>query len=186
MANNMASLLSQPSQATPPDAGPEQSQAGPQQSPGSLQQLMQSGQQQPGEQPLPDAEHIKSALVHMTEFQRKWRQILETENIGKTDIKGPFIEAVSQLMGDQFITLPQALSLMKSFPEDPLQQRQFVEQHLQKDEQATMMLLQQAASQPYRLGDAQRAMQTKELSMTGHADRISKLTNHFKQRGRNA
>jgi hypothetical protein len=179
MANNMASLLSQPSQATPPGAGPNQSQGGDQQ---SLQSLIQPSPQQPGEQPLPDAEHIKSALVHMTEFQRKWRQILETENVGKTDIKGPFIEAMAQLMGDQFITLPQALSLMKSFPEDPLQQRQFVEQHLQKDEQATMMLLQHVGSQPYRLGDTERAMQAKALPMTGHAERIIQFANHLKKR----
>jgi hypothetical protein len=178
MAPNMASLLSQPSQATPPDAGPEQRQ----EFPGSVSGLMQASQQTG--QPLSN-EMVGSALAHMAEFQRKWKQVLDTPDIGKADIKKPFIEAVSQLMGGQFITLPQALSLMKTFPEDPLGQRQWVEDHYSKDKQASMMLLAQHAQRsPLNPGDFQEAMNAKMADMTGHIGRMKQIADHFKARKR--
>src|SRR5262245_20185647 len=131
MAQDMASLLSQPSQATPPAADPSQRDA--QESQNSIQAMMQVAQTG---QTLPN-ELVGTALSHMAEFQRKWRRVLDTPDIGKVDIKGPFITAVSQLMGDQYITLPQALNMLKSFPEDPLGQRQWVSDHYAKDKQAS-------------------------------------------------
>ncbi len=186
MANNMASLLSQPSQATPPDAGPEQSQAGPQQSPGSLQQLMQDNpgaQMQQGAQgqPAPNFDMTVAALKHMQMFERGWAKLLEIEDIGKADIKGPFIEMMADLMGDQIISLPQTLQLMKKFPEDPLGQRQFVQEHYARDKQAQMMLIAQhtnAFPNPNGIRPASQEGGGNHIAM------MQQMLHHYKQHGR--
>lgn len=183
---DMASLLSKPNAQPVPAADMDNGQ----QQAFSLASLMgmkpnQQGQQQPGA-PQPSYEQTVAAIRHMGAFQRGWQQILETPNIGKADVRGPFVEMMADLMGEGFITLPQSMTLMKTFPSDPLQQRKWVEEHLQRDEQASVMILQHyaAAAQGDPMQQAQMAMQQTRRPMTGHSKMIGDLTEHYKSRQR--
>lgn len=146
MPRDMASLLSMPMTPAPPSE--DVNASGQAQASGSLQQLMARGNAPAGAGGPPQLSYreTSAALYHMAEFQRRWKDLLGTEGIGKNSIKGPFIETVSGMMADSFITLPQAMSLLKSFPDDPLQQRQWVEQHYQNDKAAQIMLLRNHAA----------------------------------------
>jgi hypothetical protein len=145
MARDMASLLSQPSMATPPDAEPQDNQQSAAQ-PGSIQKLMennpgaamQSGAQG---QPAPNAQMTNAVLRHMRIFAQAYDDLLKLDDIGKTDIKGPFVKTMARLLGDNMMSLPQTLQLMKSFPDNPLQQRQWVQQHYAQDRQMSLAIM---------------------------------------------
>lgn len=187
MPQNMASLLSQPSQATPPEADPQQARQGQQQQgPQSLQNLMQDN---PGAgmaigangRPAPNFQMTVAALKHMRMFAQEWEKLLKNDDIGKVDIKGQFIEGMARLMGDRIVTLPQTLQMMKSFPENPLAQRQWVQEHYARDRAAKAMIMQQHA----------QAFPIPDLSQAGlnggydHAGMMGDLVQHYKRLGRN-
>ncbi len=185
MANNMASLLSQPSQATPPDAAPGQSQQLQGQQSASLQNLMQDN---PGAgmaagadgQPAPNMQMTLAGLRHMRMFAHEWEDLLKTDDIGKADIKGPFVKTMATLMGEQLVTLPQTLQMMKTFPEDPLGQRQWVQEHYARDRQAQVMLMAQhsKAFPGYDLNEPGLQKGTNHIGM------MTDLVKHYKQFGK--
>lgn len=182
MPRDMASLMSQPSQATPPSAdmakqqGPDSTQAG------SLQQLMQdnpgaSMEQGAQGQPSPNYHMTVAALKHMRMFAQGWEGLLKLDEIGKADIKGPFIEMMAKQMGEGLVSLPQTLQMMKAFPEDPLQQRQFVEQHYAKDRQAIVMLSAQFA----QAFPGMSRPPPKPREGMDHIGMMTNLAKHYKQ-----
>ena len=161
MPQNMSSLMSQPSQATPPEADPQAGQQQQQQGPQSLQNLMQENpgaamEQGANGRPAPNFQMTVAALKHMRMFADEWEKLLKTDDIGKVDIKGQFIEGMARLMGERIVTLPQTLQMMKSFPDNPLQQRQWVEEHYARDRQAKAMIMQQHA-QAFPIPDLSQA-----------------------------
>jgi hypothetical protein len=95
--------------------------------------------------PAPSYEQTVAALKHIHTYDQKWRDLLADPGVGSKDQRKPFNLAMADLMGDGFCTLPQTLTLLKSFPDDPLEQRKWLEKHVQQDEQAMGMILQQYA-----------------------------------------
>lgn len=178
MPRDMASLMSQPMAASPPGEDAEQQQRG-------LQGLMQQGGQgAQGGPPQPNYQQTTAALRHLWEFQKHWQQVMKTPNFGKADLKGPMIDMLADLMGDGYVTLPQTLQMLQDFPTNPLQQRQFVEQHFAQDKKAEDALLQhyRAAAGPPQPGDMQKALAAKGGIGPTHAVTMSELAAHYKAR----
>ena len=184
MPQNMSSLMSQPSQATPPEADPQQS-GQQQQGPQSLQNLMQENPgaaMEPGAdgRPAPNFQMTIAALKHMRMFANEWEKLLKIDDIGKVDIKGEFIKGMATLMGERIVTLPQTLQMMKGFPDNPLQQRQWVQEHYARDRAAKAMIMQQHA----------RAFPIPDHSQPGlkngydHAGMMTDLVQHYKKLGK--
>lgn len=181
MPRDMASLLSMPMTPSPPDA--DASASGRDQV-GNIQGLMggQGGAQGgPGMgPPAPDYATTVAALRHLGEFQRHWRSVMATPGFGQKDIKGAIIDMMADVMGEGLISLSQVMSLLKSLPTDPLKQRQFVEQHLQNDEKAAVMILQHhaAAFPQINPGDIQAA----QGKPANHLAMMKGLADHYKAR----
>lgn len=175
MPRDMASLLSMPMTPSPPSEDVNasgQAQAGS----GSLQQLMARGNAPagaggaPGGAPL-TMDHAFAAIRHLTVFEHKWAQLGRTDGIGKRNIRPEMVEMAADLMGDGYVTLPQSMSLLKSFPDDPLQQRQWVEQHRKNDERALITVMQQIdQAAPFRPPEM-----IAKAANTGKADNHAKL-----------
>jgi hypothetical protein len=135
--------------------------------------------------PAPDYQQTVTAVRHMARLERDFRGILAEPNIGKTDVKGPFIEAMADLMGEGFNTLPQVLDMLKQFPTNPLEQRQWLEQQVNRNEQAQALLLQQhaAAFPEANPAEANAALQSAgEPLGREHSDTLSALGDHYKAR----
>jgi hypothetical protein len=187
MPRDMASLLSMPMTPTPADA--DASTHGADQAGGGLQSLMQRPGGAPGGgggapgmgAPAPDNQTTVAAIRHLGEFQRRWKTILETPNIGKVDVKGQVIEAMADLLGESFISLPQSLTLLKSLPTDPLQQRQWIEKHYADDQKAAVMLLQHHAAAFPRDGSEPLPPRAPR-DAKNHVSMMSGLSDHYKAR----
>ncbi len=185
MPQDMSSLMSQPSQATPPDADASQGQQQ-QQGPQSLQNLMQENpgagvEQGANGQPSPNFHMTVAALKHMRMFERGWESLLKIDDIGKTDIKGSFIEMMAKMMGERIVSLPQTLQMMKGFPDNPLQQRQYVQEHYLRDKQAQEMLIaQHTAAFPNPNGIRPPALPRN----SDHIGMMKELGDHYKSFGK--
>jgi hypothetical protein len=184
---DMASLLSQPQTPTPPDADPSQGQRGGSMA-GQVQSLMQPGGApgmpgQPGQQQPLDHATAAAGLRHLAEFSRHWREIMTEPGFGTKDIKGSILEMMAEVMGDGLVTLPQVMDQLKRLPTQPLQQRQWVEQHYKDDQQAQLMLMEQYAKQagpggPFALEQAK--MQQQRPDPDKHVEAMERLRGHFK------
>ncbi len=131
---------------------PQQSDAPPEQqgasgtSDGSLQSLMhgQGGGAPQGAQGAmqPPSHHETVAILdHISAYDRHWREILEDPDVGVSSVRKKLYDAMADLMNDDYATLPQTLQLLKSFPTEPLEQKQWLEKHIQTDEQAMRAVL---------------------------------------------
>ena len=187
---DMASLLSQPQTPTPPDADPSQDQRG-----GGMASQIQSlmrppgapGQPQgqpgqPGQQQPLDHATAAAGLRHLAEFSRHWREIMQEPGFGTKDIKGSILEMMADVMGDGLVTLPQVMDLLKRLPTQPLQQRQFVEQHYKQDQQAQMILMERYAQQagPGGPWEQEQAKMQQSSNRDNHVATMERLVGHFK------
>lgn len=131
--------VSQPQEASPPQVQGASGSAQPgQQSQGGIP-MAGAGQQQ---QMQPPSHHETVALLqHISAFDRHWRQILEDPEIGKQSVKGKIYDAMADLMGEEYATLPQTMTLLKGVPDSPLEQKQWLEENVAKDQQTRAAVL---------------------------------------------
>jgi hypothetical protein len=181
MPANLNALLSRPSTPSPPDDDPSAS-GRVQAAGGAIQSLMQGGQPQGQGQPglpAPNHEETVAALRHLWEFEREFKKVLATPDIGKADIKGQVLEMMADVMGEGLVTMPQVLNQLKSFPLEPLQQRQWVEQHLANVRQAgDAILAHHAAAFPWPGNEPTEANASR--AVTDHTATISGLAGRYK------
>ena len=120
-----------------------------------LQGAIQQGgpQGQGGPPPAPDHKTTVAAIRHINAFDQRWRALLADPGIGTKSIRPKVYEVMADLMGDGYCTLPQSLTLLKSFPTDPLEQKQWLEKHVAQDEKAIEVLLDHHAAAFPRNGD---------------------------------
>ncbi len=137
---NINQLVGQPQSDTPPE---QQGSSGTADS-SSLQSLMggQGGGAPQGGQMQPPSHHETVAILdHISAYDRHWRELLEDPDIGVSSIRKRVYDVMADLMNDDYATLPQTLQLLKSFPTEPLEQKQWLEKHIQTDEQAMRAVL---------------------------------------------
>jgi hypothetical protein len=185
MAKDMASLLSRPAAAIPDQAeagtdGRDQAGAG------SLQGML--GQPQQGQggpvmgPPAPNYQQTVAAVRHLSEFQRQWKQLLAIPGLGKKDVKGDVMMMMADVMGEGLVTLPQVMNELKAMPADPLGQRQWIEEHYKKAQQAEQMVIQHhtAAFPQIMPGEIETAMAGN--SNGDHAGMMGGLADHYRSR----
>ncbi len=164
---------------------PQQSDAPPEQqgasgsADGSLQSLMQGqgrvgqGQGAPQGQMQPPSHHETVAILnHISAYDRHWRELLEDPDVGVSSIRKRVYDVMADLMNDDYATLPQTLQLLKSFPTEPLEQKQWLEKHIQTDEQAMRAVLDHHAQGSPPPGGFQD-----EMAAQGEAPDRSELVN---------
>ena len=147
---------------------------------GSLQSIMQQPGGQQGQGPAPPThEQIAAMLDHLGAFQQEWMRLLKIPDIGKKDVKGDIMETMADMMGDQYVTLAQVMNQLKDLPTTPLGQKQWIQENMQKAEQATVMLLQQARR--YRRRHRQELKPSRERN---HQDMISGAMKYYDHHGK--
>ena len=190
----VSSIIQQPAQA----AAPPQQQGGSGTSDQSSAQafaqpggsappggIPQAGAPQPP--PPPTHQETVAALQHITAFDKRWKDMLADPGAGTQSLRTKFYDATADLMGDGYCTLPQVLSLLKTFPSDPLEQKQWLQKHIQTDETAMTTLLAHHAmgAQGQLQPDLQSDMAANPPAKSGplandHLGMMSTLANRYK------
>jgi hypothetical protein len=139
-------------------------------------------------QPPPPPTHAETvaALQHITAFDKRWKEMLADPGAGTQSLRTKFYDATADLMGDGYCTLPQVLSLLKTFPSDPLEQKQWLTKHVQQDEQAMQIMLAHHAMGTPANSDWATEQANLPPSPSGgplannHLDMMSNIANRYK------
>jgi len=185
--NNISSLVAQQPSAQQPQQ--EGSAGGADMA--SLSSLVQRAPGAPAgggpaaQPPAPDHAQTVAAITHLGEFQRRFRALQAIPDIGKASIRGEVIDMMADVMGDGLVTLPQVMSQLKTFPSDPLAQKQWVDKHYQNTAQALQTILAQHAQAFPRTGlEPVPPMTGKGGVAQNHATMMGALVDHYKSRTR--
>ena len=159
---SLTDLLKIPEGAPPPPLGG----AAP-----SVQGLV--NQASPGQAPAPSHEETAAVVHHLVRFDQLWTRLLRDPDIGVKSIRPRVYDVMTDAMGEGLVTLPQVMEQLKVFPQEPLMQKKWVEQHVQTGERALMVVLDHyAAANP-----VVRDWRTEEASMKKSGRSHSEILN---------
>lgn len=108
-------------QGIPPQGAPQ----GPQGAPGG-----------PPQPPAPTHVQTVIALRHFHAIIEEVQGILKDPAVGKSDVKAKIIDGTTNLVAQRMISPAQAVVQLSQVPEDPIKQRQWLQQMLQQTVQA--------------------------------------------------
>jgi hypothetical protein len=135
------SLVTQPGNTQPPAV---QGTSGTDQASG-LQGLVQGGGGQQGAQQGPSRQETAALLQHMNFFRQRWAAMLKDPEAGTRNMRSEVYELMADALSDDYASLPDVMGQLKTLPTDPLEQKQWIEEHVQKNDKAMLMLLQHHA-----------------------------------------
>lgn len=113
MGNPLESMMTSPA-APNPDAG------------NALQQGS-SPQHQQNAPPPPSHAQTVAALRHCDAIKAELKTLLSNPALGKSDLKDPIIDGVTSLVSRRMISAAEAVQELSQVPENPLEQRKFLQ-----------------------------------------------------------
>lgn len=147
-----------------PNQEPPKLQGGDTQQPSGLQGLVGQGQGAASPMQAPSHQETVALLQHMSAFRRRWAAMLKDPEIGTKDMRGDVQDMMADMMADDYASLPEVMGLLKTVPTNPLEQKQWIEKHIQNDDQAMRMVLEHHAAAAGPLGDVQMELATLQSS----------------------
>ncbi|HEX5508915.1 MAG TPA: hypothetical protein VFX37_10470 [Pseudolabrys sp.] len=84
-----------------------------------------AAQQQPA--PAPTHAQTVAAMHRFGSIKAALQPVLSDPNLGKSNIRPKLLDAASDLLGEKVLSLPEIMNAIKDLPDDPLQQKKFVE-----------------------------------------------------------
>lgn len=160
-------LTQQPPQGMPPQA-PQQAQGTPQ----GGNPLAALSQQQQAPPPPPTRAQTVAAVHHFGQIKQAMTPIMADPNLGKSNIRPKVMDSFSKLLMSKVLSLPEIMKAVKSLPEDPVEQKKFVDKIYQDNDKAQQMVLQQHAMSP-------QPDQADEWSQDGHANHMASLMKNY-------
>lgn len=169
----------------PPDAPMP---GGDQQQPSNaLQSAPQSGQAAPqvaAQRPAPSHEQTVAALRHFGSIQAEVKTLLDNPQLGKSTIKSEIIDGVTKLVSDRIISPAQAVIQLSSVPDDPLQQRKWLEQQMATVSTAQNHILEDHRTSTPGTGDVAGEMAAAGYDPDKHVQIMDGVMSHYKGRKR--
>lgn len=135
--------------------------------------------------PAPTHQEVVAALREFHEIQRQLGPLLKNPKIGKSDMKGDVYTVGAALLGSGFMTLPEVMTELKSFPKEPIDQRRWIEQHYNNAVMAQQKVLDDhAACTGSGCGDFATEWGNRAKLDPGmaHGDLMASIMGHYKGR----
>lgn len=153
-------LLAQQPQGAP--------QAMPPQGGNQLAALAQPPQAPPP--PPPTKAQTIAAVHHFGLIKQSMMPIMDDPNLGKSNVRPKIMDSFSKLLSTKVLSLPEIMKAVKNLPEDPIEQKKFVDKIYQDNDKAQKMVLEHHA-----MGGAQ----DDEWSQDKHGDYMAALMNNY-------
>lgn len=174
----MANALQQ-GNTPPPAPNPQgQDQNGLQPSPMNSGPSPMAGQ---GQQQAPAPTHAQTvaALRHFDAIKKELETLLKIPTLGKSDIKSQIIEGTTKLVGDRILTPAQAVMELSKVPDNPIEQKKWVQQNYMQTMQAENAVLEHHRA-AFAGTDGQ---QDQQYDPEQHAMHMDGLMSHYKGNG---
>ena len=107
--------------------------------PGAMPGQPPAQQQQP---PAPSHQQTVAALRHIGAIEKELSGLLADPDLGKTDMHSKIIDGTTKLVASGMVSPSQAVQQLGTVPEQPFEQKQWLEQHFAQTIQAQSAVLQ--------------------------------------------
>ena len=81
----------------------------------------------PQPQPVPTRAQTTAAVQRFGAIQSAMRMVMEDPEFGKANVRPAIMDAASKLLGSKLLSLPEIMNSIKDIPDDPLEQKSFVQ-----------------------------------------------------------
>lgn len=149
--------------------------------PNTVNALMNPQVMAPQQQmPAPSHQETVAALRHFMRIVDELQKLEKNPALGRSNMKDPIIDGVSSLVADRMLSAADAIPLLASVPDDPLQQRKWMQKMLQQTIHAqNSVLTHHVAAHPATLDWAQEK-QHQAGSMDDHMQTMSGLAGRYR------
>lgn len=134
-------------------------------------------QQPQQQQPAPTHSQTVAAMRHFSEINKEFTPLLQSPELGKADMKSGIIDAVTKLVAGRIVTPAAAVQQLATVPSNPREQKQWMAQLYQQNQQAAAVILEQHrrafAGQPDNPADMYNA--------DNHGEHINGVMAHYKK-----
>lgn len=175
--------MANPLQTTPPIAPlqTQQQDTAPQAAPS--QGAQGAGAPQPaGPPPPPSHDQTVAALRHFHAIREELEVLRKNPNLGRADIKSAIIDGATKLVATRIITPGQAVMQLGQVPENPLDQRKWIEQQLASAIQAADMIVDHHRTVGPGSQDFATEFAASQSSPDKHLETMSGVMGHYSGR----
>ena len=132
-------------------------------------------------QPAPQNTNITkqqliAGLHHLNAFKTEFSPLLQNPKLGKGNIRPTIFERAATLIGSGIFTVPEVINGTKDLPDDPIEQKKWLETKLVNASLAEQKLIHDYIAQ----GPGPEA-QGPEWSMDNHKDHMTGLLGNYKR-----
>lgn len=157
---------------------------------GPQQPFLQSNTPQPQQQANPlgglaqaappqtkiSKQQLMAGLHHLGAFQKQFSPLLKSPVLGKGNIRPKIFDAAAVLIGNGIFTVPEVINGIKDLPDDPVDQKKWLETKLLNTQQAEQKLISDYIGQ----GPGQDSVGP-EYSPDSHREHMTGLMGNYKR-----
>lgn len=121
-------------------------------------------------------QQLIAGLHHLNAFTRQFAPLLQRPEIGKSNIRPKIFDAAANLIGAGIFTVPEVINGIKDLPDDPVDQKKWLEAKLLSANQAEQKLISDYIAQ----GPGQDA-QGPDWTADNHKDHMTGLMGQYKR-----
>lgn len=120
-------------------------------------------------------QQLIAGLHHLQSFSREFAPLLKNPKLGKANIRPKIFDAAATLIGAGIFTVPEVINGIKDLPDDPVDQKKWLEVKLINAQQAEQKLIADYIAQ----GPGQD--EGPDWSMDNHKDHVTGLLGSYKR-----
>jgi hypothetical protein len=136
------------------------------------------------QQPAPTHEQTVAALHHTAEVTHQLMTLMKDPDLGKKDARSQIVDASLELVQKGLTTVPAIVEQIKTVPQDPQGQLNWVKGHLLANQLAQFAVLEhyRQGNPPTfdAAGDTARSQQLYSGKRKGHMDIMKGLVSHYR------
>jgi hypothetical protein len=141
------------------------------------------GGQQGGVAPPPTHAQTVTAMRHFGELQKRLGKLLADPAVGKENMRPKIFDMGAGLLGDGFMTLPKLMNEIKTLPQDPADQKKWLQQHYTAVSKAQIAVLDHYRAGNPGSGNWQADLAAQPPAAAGeHADQMDGIMKHYQRR----
>lgn len=129
--------------------------------------------------PAPTHAQTVAALRHFDAIKKELTVLVSNPALGKSNLKSQIIDGTSSLVAERVMPASQAVPLLASVPEDPIQQRKWVQQHLMNTIQSEHAIVEQHRNTNLGSGDWATESQQHNTNPDNHMDDMKALGDQY-------
>lgn len=188
MTRNALAALGGPPPAPNPDPQPPtpglNALVGPQSGPQAGPQT--GAPQQAAPPPVPSHQQTVAALRHFDAIEQELTALLRDPDCGKADLHSKAIDGTTKLVASGILSAAEAVTQLGQFPDDPFEQKQWLEQHLIQTVTAANIVLQNHAHGAQQAAASGQPMDETPYNPDDHQSIISGFHGAYKRMKGNA